>query len=62
CAQLLDPGAASQLAVYLHGLAGDLAADDEGEVAMVAGDMVDRLGDAVLELCAQRKGTPGVES
>jgi NAD(P)H-hydrate epimerase len=55
CAQLLDPVAASQLSVYLHGLAGDLAAADEGEVAMIAGDVIDRLGDAVLELTAQSK-------
>jgi len=54
CGQLLDPAAACQLAVYLHGLAGDLAAADEGEVAMIAGDVVDRLGDAVLELTSQQ--------
>jgi ADP-dependent NAD(P)H-hydrate dehydratase / NAD(P)H-hydrate epimerase len=54
CGQLLDPAAACQLAVYLHGLAGDLAAADEGEVAMIAGDMVDRLGDAVLELASDK--------
>jgi NAD(P)H-hydrate repair Nnr-like enzyme with NAD(P)H-hydrate dehydratase domain len=41
--------------VYLHGLAGDLAEADEGEVAMVAGDLIARLGDAVLELTARRK-------
>jgi NAD(P)H-hydrate epimerase len=54
CAQLLDPQAACQLAVYLHGLAGDLAAADEGEIAMSARDIVDHLGDAVLELTARR--------
>jgi hydroxyethylthiazole kinase-like uncharacterized protein yjeF len=57
CGQLLDPAAACQLSVYLHGLAGDLAAADEGEVAMIAGDVVGRLGDAVLELTAQAKTT-----
>ncbi len=57
CGQLLDVGAACQLAVYLHGAAGDLAAADEGEVAMVAGDLLDRLGDAVLELTARRRPT-----
>jgi len=60
--QLLDAGDAAQLAVYLHGLAGDLAAADEGEVAMVAGDVVDRLGDAVLELTASDRRTPGESS
>jgi NAD(P)H-hydrate repair Nnr-like enzyme with NAD(P)H-hydrate dehydratase domain len=55
--QLLDAEAAARLAVYLHGLAGDLAEADEGEVAMTATDMVARLGDAVLELTAKKKRT-----
>jgi NAD(P)H-hydrate epimerase len=53
--QLLDAESACKLGVYLHGLAGDLAEADEGEIAMVAGDIIDRLGDAVLELTARRK-------
>jgi NAD(P)H-hydrate epimerase len=56
-AQLLDAEAACKLAVYLHGLAGDLAEADEGEVGMIAGDLVARLGDAVLELTARRRKT-----
>ena len=55
--QLLDAEAAARLAVYLHGLAGDLAEADEGEIAMTATDMVARLGDAVLELTARKKRT-----
>jgi len=54
-AQLLDIEGACKLAVYLHGLAGDLAEADEGEVGMIAGDIADRLGDAVLDLTARRK-------
>jgi NAD(P)H-hydrate epimerase len=54
-AQLLDAEAACKLAVYLHGSAGDLAEADEGEVALVAGDVAARLGDAVLELTARRR-------
>jgi len=54
-AQLLDAEAACKLAVYLHGTAGDLAEADEGEVALVAGDVASRLGDAVLELTARQK-------
>jgi ADP-dependent NAD(P)H-hydrate dehydratase / NAD(P)H-hydrate epimerase len=54
-AQLLDAEAACKLAVYLHGLAGDLTEADEGEVAMTAGDLAAHLGDAVLELTATRK-------
>lgn len=52
--QMLDAPAAARLAVYLHGLAGDLAEEEEGEVALVAGDIVSRLGEAVLELTARR--------
>jgi ADP-dependent NAD(P)H-hydrate dehydratase / NAD(P)H-hydrate epimerase len=53
--QLLDAEAACKLAVYLHGTAGDLAEADEGDVALVAGDIAARLGDAVLELTARRR-------
>jgi NAD(P)H-hydrate epimerase len=54
-AQLLDAEAACKVAVYLHGLAGDLAAADEGEIAMTAGDVAAYLGRAVLELTSTRK-------
>jgi ADP-dependent NAD(P)H-hydrate dehydratase / NAD(P)H-hydrate epimerase len=56
--QLLDAEAACKVAVYLHGLAGDLAEADEGEVAMTATDLVAHLGDAVLELTARHKIKP----
>jgi ADP-dependent NAD(P)H-hydrate dehydratase / NAD(P)H-hydrate epimerase len=56
-AQLLDAEAACKLAVYLHGTAGDLAAADEGEAALVASDLASRLGDAVLELTSRRQPT-----
>ena len=54
-AQLLDAEAACKLAVYLHGLAGDLAEADEGEVSMTAGDLAAHIGDAIMELSARRK-------
>src|SRR4029079_4249466 len=54
-AQLLDGEAACKLAVYLHGMAGDLAEADEGDVALTAMDVVGHLGDAMLELTARRK-------
>src|SRR5918993_384183 len=54
-AQLLDAEAACKLAVYLHGSAGELADADSGEVSMTAGDLVDHIGDAVLELTARRR-------
>jgi NAD(P)H-hydrate epimerase len=53
--QLLDAEAACKLAVYVHGLAGDLAESDEGEVGLIAGDILSRLGEAVLDLTARRK-------
>ncbi len=52
--QLLDADGAARLAVFLHGLAGDLADADEGEVAMIAGDVLDRLGDAVADLTGRK--------
>jgi hydroxyethylthiazole kinase-like uncharacterized protein yjeF len=54
-AQLLDAEAACRLAVYLHGLAGDLAEADEGEVAMTSADVAAHLGDAMLELSGRRR-------
>jgi len=54
-AQLLDAEAACKLSVYLHGMAGDLAEADDGEVAMTAGDVAAHIGDAILELSARRK-------
>jgi ADP-dependent NAD(P)H-hydrate dehydratase / NAD(P)H-hydrate epimerase len=54
-AQLLDAEAACKLSVYLHGMAGDLADADEGEVSMTAMDLADHISDAILELTARRK-------
>jgi ADP-dependent NAD(P)H-hydrate dehydratase / NAD(P)H-hydrate epimerase len=56
--QLLDAEAACKLGVYLHGLAGDLAEADEGEVSVTAGDLLLRIGDAILELTARRRSKP----
>ena len=49
-AQVGDAAAAAALAVYLHGRAGDLAAERVGETALTAGDVVEHLGAAVLDL------------
>ncbi len=57
-AQLLDAEAACKIAVYLHGAAGDLAEADEGEVSLVATDLVARISDAILELTSRRKTRP----
>ena len=47
--QILGAEAACQVAVYLHGLAGDLAARSQAEVALIASDVIDALGRAVTE-------------
>jgi NAD(P)H-hydrate epimerase len=41
---------ASILAVYLHGLAGDNAANDFSKEAMIAGDIIDSIGNAFKQL------------
>jgi NAD(P)H-hydrate epimerase len=41
--QGLEPFAAAQLGVHLHGLAGDLARDELGEVSLIASDLLDYL-------------------
>jgi NAD(P)H-hydrate epimerase len=45
--QGLEPFAAAQLAVYLHGRAGDLARDERGEVSLIATDLVEYLPRAI---------------
>lgn len=57
-AQLLDPSTACQLATYLHGAAGELADSDEGEMSMIAGDIVSHIGDALQELSGQEHASP----
>ncbi len=49
-AQGYPPKSAALLGVYLHGLAGDLAAESLSQEAMTAGDLVGFLGKAWLEL------------
>jgi NAD(P)H-hydrate epimerase len=41
--QGLEPFAAAQLGVHIHGLAGDLARDDLGQVGLMASDLLDYL-------------------
>jgi len=53
--QLLDAEAACKLAVYLHGMAGDLAESHNGEVSMTALDLADHIGAAVMELTGRRR-------
>jgi NAD(P)H-hydrate epimerase len=48
--QKLAPFEAAVLGVHAHGLAGDIARDQNGEVGMIAGDIVDSLADAFYHL------------
>ncbi len=45
--QGLEPFETARLGVYCHGLAGDLAASQSGEVSVIAADLLDYLTDAV---------------
>ncbi|MBA3828506.1 MAG: NAD(P)H-hydrate dehydratase [Taibaiella sp.] len=49
-AQGYDGGDAAMLGVYLHGLAGDKAAEKSSMEAMIAGDIIDNLGHAFASL------------
>lgn len=45
-AQKLDPFAAARLGAHAHGFAGDIAKDQNGELGMIPGDIVDALADS----------------
>ena len=49
-AQGYSPENAAFLGVYLHGLAGDIAANKISQEALVAGDLFQNLGKAYLEI------------
>lgn len=48
--QSLSPFDAAALGVFAHGLAGDIARDQNGEVGLIAGDIVDSLADAFYHI------------
>jgi len=48
--QLDSTGDACRVAVHLHGLAGDIAAETHSEVAMTASDLIESLGEAVQDV------------
>jgi len=48
--QGIGPFEAASLGVYLHGLAGDLAAKEKGEASMLASDLLDKIPEAIKSL------------
>ncbi len=50
---------AARLGTYVHGAAGDLAAERSGEDGMIAGDLIDALPEAWRRLVAVRGGVRG---
>jgi NAD(P)H-hydrate epimerase len=55
CGQGLDNFDASVLGVYVHGLAGDLAAKDKGQTSLIATDIIDYLSCAFKEITGDGK-------
>jgi ADP-dependent NAD(P)H-hydrate dehydratase / NAD(P)H-hydrate epimerase len=55
-AQGCDATASACLGVYAHGLAGDLAAEEQGEVSMIAGDLIGRIPEAMKEIAEWKEG------
>lgn len=53
-AQQMNPTEAACLAVFLHGRAGELAAEKLSEAAMIAGDVADNIGEAIKDLLMTR--------
>ena len=47
--QKMEPFDAARLGVHLHGLAGDLAAEDLGQVSLIASDLIQYLPEAFSE-------------
>jgi len=54
-AQLLDAEAACRLAVFLHGVAGDIAESVEGQITMTATDLLAVIGDAINHLTGKHQ-------
>lgn len=54
-AQGYRPEHAATIGVYVHGLAGDLAAEDIGEFGLTAGDIASYAGRAIRKIIDNRK-------
>lgn len=47
CAQGLSPEKSAAFGVYLHGMAGDMAAEEKGEYGMIASDIIEYIPYAI---------------
>jgi NAD(P)H-hydrate epimerase len=54
-AQGISPENAAIAGVYLHGLAGDMAVKEKSQFSLIAGDIIDFLGEAFLSLNSESK-------
>jgi len=59
--QKLPAFEAAQLGVFIHGLAGDVARDQNGEIGLIAGDIVDALPDAFVHAMPDPDSTTSPE-
>jgi NAD(P)H-hydrate epimerase len=59
--QTLPAFEAAQLGVFIHGLAGDVARDQNGEIGLIAGDILDALPDAFVHAMAEPDSTTSPE-
>ncbi|MFQ5842882.1 MAG: NAD(P)H-hydrate dehydratase, partial [Thermodesulfobacteriota bacterium] len=48
--QGFPPASAAVTATYIHGLAGDLVADEKGEMALIATDIIEKIPHVLREM------------
>ena len=48
--QKMSPFDGAQLAVYVHGLAGDIAAEKKGQISLIATDIIESLPEAFISV------------
>lgn len=56
-AQGIEPSDAAKLGVFLHGAAGDLAAEKVGEASLIASDLINELPNAIRQLRASEQSS-----